>query len=135
MRKTTKSISTLALFLCVSLVQIMSSGCTNRRYPDLMRVTAECDEAIEQQMTVYNGGGLVSQRISARERIVALRRKQMIMAQRIDVKTMTEVVAQSMTYEQGEAKKADLVRIATGRYEEALKMPMPSSEPAMPALK
>jgi hypothetical protein len=127
MHQRTTPIGSLAVLLGVFMFVWAGNGCTNTKYPDLMRVTAECDVTIANQMSIYNGSGALAERIAARERIVNLRKKQMIMAERIDVKTMSEVVAKTMTFEQGEAKKSELVKAAAGRYEDALKLPMPGN--------
>lgn len=116
----------VALVASASLLPAVS-GCTNTRYPDLMRVTAEVEETIGQQDEIYGGDGPVSARIDARERIIRLREKQMIMAQRIDVKTMPEVLGKSMTVEQAKARKSELVKSATERYDAARALPIPTA--------
>ena len=49
----------------------------------------------------------------------------MIMAQRINVKSMPEVASKAITVAEGEARKAELVKAATERYNAALALPIP----------
>ena len=113
-------------FVCLaSVILCVSVACTNRNYNDLMRVTQETNGSIASLEETYNGNGSVSQRMEARDRIITLRKKQMIMAQRINVATMPEVKDKSITTEQGQAKKAELVEAATKRYEQAKALPVP----------
>ena len=65
-------------------------------------------------------------RVHAWSDIKKLREKQMIMAQRIRVESMPEVQAKTMTVEQGNAKKAELVAAATARYQQAEALPRPT---------
>lgn len=117
-----------AFFLLLSLLP----GCTNTRYPDLMRVTAECDVVIAKQHAIYAGSGSLAPRIAAREQIISLREKQKIMAERIDVKTIPEVATNKMTTAEGEAMKSDIVKAATARYNEAAALPVPVAASQQP---
>ena len=80
---------------------------------------------IAEQERIYTGTGPVAPRNSARDRIINLREKQMIMAQRINVKSMPEVASKAITVAEGEARKAELVKAATERYNAALALPIP----------
>ena len=121
---TTRRLAASVFTVCAALL-ILAPGCTNTKYPDLMKVTAECDAIIAQQEQIYGGEGSLASRIDARDRIIRLRKKQMIMAQRINVNTMPEVKNKSLTLDQGQARKAEIVKAATGRYEAAEALPMP----------
>jgi hypothetical protein len=125
MLQSTTSLLGSVLFAASATFVILAGGCTNTRYPDLMRVTAECDMTIAEQERIYTGTGPVAPRNSARDRIINLREKQMIMAQRINVKSMPEVASKAITVAEGEARKAELVKAATERYNAALALPIP----------
>jgi hypothetical protein len=100
-------------------------ACQNTNYGDLMRVTGEANVSIADHEKTYTSGATSGERAKARNEIVRLRQKQMIMAQRINVKTMPEVKGGTMTLAEGEAKKSELVAAATKRYEEAQAMTIP----------
>lgn len=128
MIQSTTSLLGSAVFAIGAAFVASAGGCTNTKYPDLMRVTAECDMTIAEQEQVYTGTGPVAPRMSARDRIIRLREKQMIMAQRINVKSMPEVASKAITVAEGEARKAELVRAATDRYTAALALPVPATK-------
>lgn len=100
-------------------------ACQNTNYGDLMRVTGETNVSIADHEKTYASGATSAERVKARNEIIRLREKQMIMAQRINVKTMPEVKSGTMTLAEGEAKKAELVAAAMKRYEEARAMTIP----------
>lgn len=101
------------------------AACDNTNYPDLMKVTAEANKSITVLEQTYEHGNPISARFAARSQIIRLREKQMIMAGRIDVQTMPEVISGRMSVADAEAKKAEIVAAATKRYNDALGMPIP----------
>ena len=125
--KSSISAAVLAVFVGLSPVLV---GCTNTKYSDLMKVTAECDVVIDRETAVYNGNGDLPKRFTARDRIIALRERQQIMAERIDVRTMPEVMSNAMTIEQGEARKVEIVNAAIKRYNDAIALPIPTASTA-----
>jgi hypothetical protein len=112
--------------IALSVGMLLLAACTNTNYSDLMRVTNETDVTIAAQEKIYSSEATPSERLKARDRIVRLREKQMIMARRIAVKTMPEVQSGKMTFAEGEARKAELLAAATARYEQARAMPKPA---------
>jgi cytochrome c biogenesis factor len=114
-----------AVALLAASIFFSGASCTNRNYVDLMRVTEETDTSIASCEETYNGTGSVAERMKARDRIINLRKKQMIMATRINVSTMPAVKDKTMTPAEGQAKKTELVEAATKRYEDAKKLPVP----------
>ncbi len=124
----------LRLIVC-AVITAAAIGCSNTRYRDLMRVTGECDVVIANETAIYNGADSIAKRKDARNEIIELRKKQMYMAQRINVNTMPEVADKSITRKEGETKKAELVAAARKRYEEACALPVPSAQPRQSAEK
>ncbi len=119
----------LAVSLTVSLTMAVGAltACgTNTNYVDLMRVTDETELTITTCDATYRDGTKLSDRVHAWNEIKELREKQMIMAQRIRVASMPEVVAKTMTVAEGNAKKAELVTAAKARYQEARALPRPT---------
>ena len=115
---------TLAVLLAVSAPVL--SGCSITRYIDLMRVTAETDVGITKWTETYQGSGTLHARDAARQRIIDLREKQLIMAERIDPTTIPEFKNKTMTLEQAKAKKDALVVAATQRYKDAEALAYPT---------
>ena len=111
--------------LTITVVGLTACG-TNTNYVDLMRVTGETEQRITSDEATYRADGNLSDRVRAWSDIKRLREKQMIMAQRIRVESMPEVQAKTMTVEQGNAKKAELVAAATARYQQAEALPRPT---------
>ncbi len=105
---------------------IALGACDNSRYVDLMRVTSDTEVVIHKWTETYEGSGPLHQRTSARERIVRLREKQVVLAERIDPETIPEYQNKTITLEQSRAKKDSIVAAAVQRYNDAVALPYPT---------
>ncbi|MSR42382.1 MAG: hypothetical protein EXS10_10875 [Phycisphaerales bacterium] len=111
----------------IAVVGLSLTACsTNTNYFDLMRATADAEQRILIAENEFEVGPTWRERNPAKKLILELRQKQWVMAGRIRVTSMPEVLDKSMTKEQGNAKKAELVAAAKAKYEAAKNLSRPS---------
>lgn len=115
------------------------AACDNHKYVDLMSVSKTCDAEVDGLMASYEKSTDETDRARDRDRIITLRKKQLVMMQRIDVETMPKVKTGEVTREAATKEREALIAAAQKRFDEAsalkvgVKAPAPAAAPAAPA--
>ena len=124
--------------VAVAAVSLLAA-CSNHRYVDLMAVSKTCDAEVDGLMGRYEKSTDEGERGIWRDRIITLRKKQLVMMQRIDVETMPKVKTGEVTREAAMKEREALIADAQRRFDEAsalkvgVKAPAPAPTPAAPA--
>ncbi len=127
------------ILAAATLVAALLAACDNHKYADLMTVSKTCDAEVNGLMASYETSTDETDRGIWRERIVTLRKKQLVMMQRIDVETMPKVKTGEVTREEAMKEREALIAAAQKRFDEAsalkvgMKAPAPAAAPAAPA--
>lgn len=115
-----------------ALAATLLAACDNHKYVDLMTVSKTCDAEVDGLMASYEKSTDETDRGIWRARIVTLRKKQLIMMQRIDIETMPKVKTGEMTREAAAKEREALIAAAQKRFDEASALKV-GATPAAPA--
>ena len=124
-----------AIPVVVASLALLLAAC-NQNYVDIMSVSQRLDTSAEADQKQFDSSSDEVTRAEAKRRLVAVRKKQVVMMDRFLVSTMPQVKDGEMTAEQGKARKQELIEQAKKRLAdaEALKVGVPkSAAPAAPA--
>ena len=121
-----------SILATATLAAALLAACDNHKYTDLMTVTSTCDAEIDGLMASYEKSTDETDRGIWRDRIVTLRKKQLVMMQRIDIETMPKVKTGEMTREAAAKEREALIAAAQKRFDEAsaLKVGATAAAPA-----
>lgn len=121
-----------SILATATLAAALLAACDNHKYTDLMTVSRTCDAEIDGLMANYEKSTDETDRGIWRDRIVTLRKKQLIMMQRIDIETMPKVKTGELTREAAAKEREALIAAAQKRFDEAsaLKVSATAAAPA-----
>ena len=108
-----------SILATAALAAALLAACDNHKYVDLMTVSKTCDAEVDGLMASYEKSTDETDRARARDRVVTLRKKQLIMMQRIDIETMPKVKTGEMTREAAAKEREALIAAAQKRFDEA----------------
>lgn len=111
------------------------AACDNHKYVDLMTVSKTCDAEVDGLMARYEKSTDENDRGIWRDRVITLRKKQLVMMQRIDVETMPKVKTGEVTREAAMKERETLIADAQKRLDQAnaLKVGVQAAPAAAPA--
>jgi hypothetical protein len=108
-----------ALLAVALTASALLAACNNQKYVDLMTVSKTCDAEVDGLMARYEKSTDENDRSTWRDRIVTLRKKQLVMMQRIDVETMPKVKTGEMTRDAAMKERETLIADAQKRLDQA----------------
>lgn len=111
-----------SILLTATLAAALLVACDNHKYVDLMTVSKTCDAEVDGLMANYQKSTDETDRGIWRDRIITLRKKQLIMMQRIDIETMPKVKTGEMTREAAAKERETLIAEAQKRFDQASAM-------------
>ncbi len=100
---------------------LLGTGC-NRNYDDITSVSSRLDTSVEARIKEFDASTSVPQRRALKSKIVEMRQKQVVMAERVDIDSMPGGAKDSTTRAAADAKKADMVAKAKEALAQARKL-------------
>ena len=108
-----------ALLAVALAASALLAACSNQKYVDLMTVSKTCDTEVDGLMARYEKSTDENDLSTWRDRIITLRKKQLVMMQRIDVETMPKVKTGEMTRDAARKEREALIADAQKRLAQA----------------